>query len=78
MKEDMTLTINGEKLTVLFTFQYLNNNYIVYQDENNELSASIYKYLNKEIELIPIESDQEWDYVDQMIEEKIYNAKSSL
>lgn len=72
----MKITINNEELNVLFTFKYQGKDYIVYEDKNGDYSASIYTYENNELKLFPILTDLEWDYVDQMIEEKI-NGKNN-
>ncbi len=61
-----------EKYEILVTFKWQNKNYVVYTDntynENNELNvyASIY-YPNDSSKLDPIESNEEWDKIDEML-----------
>ena len=63
---------------IVFTFRDQNNgiNYVVYTDgtldENNELEiyASRYELQDGEYNLLEIETEYEWDLVDNMIEAK--------
>lgn len=60
---------NEKRMVILFTFdsEDYNAQYVVFQDpesENQEVYASRY---NDEGELIPIESDEEWDMVEEVI-----------
>ena len=44
--------------------------YVVYDEKDDEdLYASAYEIVNNEIYLLPILSDEEWDYVDYMLED---------
>ena len=57
---------------ILVTFKWQNKNYVVYSDntvnENNELNvyAAIY-YPNDSSRLDPVESNEEWDKIDEML-----------
>lgn len=81
-EEQMTFTIlndNGEETTceVLFTFESeeTNKNYIVYTDntvdENGEtcVYASTYDPDVDEMMLLPIETDEEWDMIDEIMQQ---------
>jgi uncharacterized protein YrzB (UPF0473 family) len=70
MNKDMEIIVNNHKYNLLFTFNYNNKCYAVYADENKETSASIYTLNNGEYEFFPIETEEEWNYVDKMIDER--------
>jgi uncharacterized protein YrzB (UPF0473 family) len=67
---------NGEDIVceILFTLDKNDTNYVVYfeadkkEDEELELYASKYEETNEgEGKLIPIETDDEWDMIEEMI-----------
>lgn len=68
---DNEIIINGEKLKILFTFSKNDKNYVVYEEKDSSISASIYTYNNnnKKLTLTPIETEEEWDQVDAMVSE---------
>lgn len=51
---------------VLFVFKNNNDNYIVYE-EDEEVLASKYIIQNNEIVLKDIETDEEWDLIDEKL-----------
>lgn len=51
---------------VLFVFKNNNDNYIVYE-EDEEVLASKYIIQNNEIVLKDIEKDEEWDLIDEKL-----------
>lgn len=51
---------------VLFVFKNNNDNYIVYE-EDEEVLASKYMIQNNEIVLKDIEKDEEWDLIDEKL-----------
>lgn len=59
---------NDKKMTILFTFDSddYKKQYVVFQDPENEeeVFASAYTETG---DLIPIESDEEWDMVEEVI-----------
>lgn len=84
--DDLTFTIKGDngetiKCDILFTFIENNKNYIIYTDneldENGdpEILAAIYTIdENNNLLLEDIETDAEWDMVDQKINERFNEA----
>ena len=58
---------------ILLDIKYQNNEYIVYTDnsknENNQvrLLASKIKIENEEINILPIETEDEWKYIDNVL-----------
>ncbi len=78
----MTFTVTNEdgsqvECTVLFTFknEVTGKDYIVYTDNtldeegNTVVFASIYTPDCDESELLPIETDEEWDMVEKLLDE---------
>lgn len=60
---------NEKRMVILFTFDSpdYGKSYVVFQDPENgegEVHASAY---NEQGELLPIESDEEWDMVEEVI-----------
>lgn len=74
MIEDIKFTTLDETgiektFIVLEKFSKLGKNYIIYQEENKEdLYASLYEINENNIKLIPIESDSDYDIVDEYLE----------
>lgn len=57
------------EMEIMFTFSENNKNYVVYfdpsdEDENTELYVSIY---DDEGNLFPVETDEEWDMIDEVV-----------
>jgi len=57
------------EMEIMFTFNYNKKDFVVYfdpndPDEDTDVFASIY---DENGNLYPIESDEEWDVVDQMV-----------
>ena len=73
---DMTFKVKEDGVlhtyTIVNYFKNEKNNkdYVVYYEEDpNELYASGYEIENNELCLLPIETDEEWDYIDKVMEE---------
>lgn len=64
-----TIEINGEKLEVLFLFNYKDRDFVVYTFPDGDISASIMKNNNDKLELVQITDDEDWTYVDKKIDE---------
>lgn len=66
---------NGEEITyrILFTEENNGKNYVVYTDDiKNEFGetgvlASV--YVPGEVDLMPIETDEEWDFIESKLDE---------
>ena len=74
--DDNKLTIitdeGEETATILFTFEDNGKNYVVFElDETEEVSAAIFvpDENGDEGELIDIETEEEWDLVEEVLEE---------
>lgn len=63
-------TENNEKLQceVLFTFEKNNKSFIVYQDNDNEILASLYKIEGDKTKITPIIDEKDYDLVDAELE----------
>jgi len=63
-------TENNEKLQceVLFTFEKNNKSFIVYQDNDNEILASLYKIEGDKAKITPIIDEKDYDLVDDELE----------
>ncbi len=77
---DLTFKVNenGKMINynIIKYFKYKNKNYIIYSEENNdEIYASSYLIENNELILNKIESDEEWDYIDSVLEDIDNNGK---
>lgn len=65
-----SLIIDNEEKTFLIIdkFSTNNKNYIIYKEENNDdLYASLYEVNDGKIKIIPIESDIDYDIVDEYL-----------
>lgn len=71
---DNYLEVNNQKLKVLFIFNYKERDFVVYELPDGDISASIMEYIDERLHLKKVESDEDWDYVDQMIDEHINKA----
>lgn len=54
---------------IIKAFKYKNNNYIIYTDNNIDYYASRYSIINNSIVLDEIEYEEEWDYIDKVLEQ---------
>lgn len=74
MIEDINFNIidnNGviKKYVILEKFNKNNKNYIIYKEENkDDLYAALYEIINETIKIIPITNDQDYDIVDEYLE----------
>ncbi len=66
-----TIEINGEKLEILFLFNYKDRDFVVYTFPDGDISASIMKKNNDKLELVQITDVEDWAYVDQKIDEYV-------
>ncbi len=73
----MNFIVNGQTLRMLFKFENNNKQYIVYINENEEISASILVNNGDKSEMVAITDDEEWNYVQKIIEENL-DVKSNL
>ena len=73
MEPNKLIVVNDEgkeiEMEIMFTFSENNKNYVVYfdpsdEDENTELYVSIY---DDEGNLFPVETDEEWDMIDEVV-----------
>lgn len=58
---------NEQEMEILFTFDSNNNSYVVFRNINatdDDVFASRY---NEEGELLPIESEKEWEMIEEVI-----------
>ena len=67
----MIFKINGENIKFLFSFDLKGTKYVVYEDENEEVSASRLVYDGKEANLEAITDDKEWELVEKEIEKRL-------
>lgn len=73
IKDDSGKDIECEEL-YSFKNEELNKNYIVYTDNSYDedgclcIYAAIYNPLEEEKKLLPIENDEEWAFVEEMID----------
>jgi len=80
MKESMTLlNENNQEITcnIIAKWSHNNNNYIAYTDgtkEQEKLNLFISKYIidNNNLKLEEITNDEEWEYVNQFLNEHLY------
>jgi len=74
MIEDIKFNIidnNGEikNFIILEKFNKNNKNYLIYKEENKEdLYAALYEIINESIKIIPIDNDEDYDIVDEYLE----------
>ncbi len=73
---NMKILDNGieKNYEILYLFENNDNKYLVYTDneENNlNILASKYEIIDNEINLIKIESEEEFDFIDKMIEKEL-------
>ena len=54
---------------IIKEFKHKNKNYIIYTDNNIDFYASRYSVINNSIMLDEIEFEEEWDYIDKVLEQ---------
>lgn len=54
---------------IIRAFKHKNKNYIIYTDNNIDFYASRYSVINNSIMLDEIEFEEEWDYIDKVLEQ---------
>lgn len=65
------LNVNNEikNFIIIDKFSANNKNYIIYKEENSEeIYSSLYEIINDDIKIIPIESDVDYDIVDDYLD----------
>ena len=72
--KDLTFEVkeNGKmvKYEIIIYFNHNNKNYVVYKEPNkDDIYASTYDIKDNELILGEIETDEEWDYIDKVLEE---------
>ena len=56
------------KYEIIKYFKHNNKNYIIYKEPNEEdIYASTYGIKNNDLILGEIETDEEWDYIDEVL-----------
>jgi len=74
MIEDINFNVidnNGivKNYIILEKFTKNNKNYLIYKEENKEdLYAALYEIINETIKIIPIENEEDYDVVDEYLE----------
>lgn len=59
----------NKKFNIIKIVKRNDKNYIIYNEENSEeINASTYNIVNNKVILGEIETDEEWDYIDQILE----------
>lgn len=82
MEEFMILTDengNKKKCEIIALFQKNNNNYIAYTEEDDknipkDLLVSKFQKNGSSINLISIDTDEEWEIVEQYLENELYTG----
>lgn len=54
---------------IIKAFKHKNKNYIIYTGNNIDFYASRYSVINNSIMLDEIEFEEEWDYIDKVLEQ---------
>ena len=74
MIEDINFNIidnngNIRNYIILEKFKKNNKNYLIYKEEDKEdLYAALYEIINETIKIIPIDNDEDYDIVDEYLE----------
>ena len=74
MIEDINFNVidnngNVKNYIIIEKFNKNNKNYLIYKEENKEdLYAALYEIVNETIKIIPIENDEDYDVVDEYLE----------
>lgn len=74
MIEDINFNVidnygNIKNYIILEKFTKNNKNYLIYKEENKEdLYAALYEIVNETVKIIPINSDEDYDVVDEYLE----------
>ena len=59
----------NKKFNIIKIVKRNDKNYIIYNEENSEeINASTYNIVSNKVILGEIETDEEWDYIDQILE----------
>ncbi len=77
--KDLTFKVNENgkiiNYNIIKYFKYKDKNYIIYNEENkDEIYASTYVIENNELILNKIDTDEEWDYIDLVLEDMDRNG----
>lgn len=66
--KDNIIIVNNQELKVILTFEHNGKNFVVYRINENEVSASIFKYdQNNHLILEKITLDEDWDMVSKVV-----------
>lgn len=67
--------IDNKKINceVLFTFSENNKNFIVYNDQDNDILASYFETNGELTRIFPITDDNDYDIVDRELKKRLYN-----
>lgn len=67
---------NGEKVSCKIIAKVSNNDidYIIY-DDGKDILASRYIVENSQIKLLPIEKEEEWDFIDEYLNNGVLDEK---
>ena len=67
--------IDNKKINceVLFTFSENNKNFIVYNDQDNDILASYFETNGELTRIFPITDDNDYDIVDRELKKRMYN-----
>lgn len=61
-------TGNEKEMEILFTFDHQTKKYVVFRDITNQEDEVFASAYNEEGELLPIESDEEWAMIDEVLQ----------
>ncbi|CCV64270.1 conserved hypothetical protein (DUF1292) [Alteracholeplasma palmae J233] len=83
MKEEKLSIIRDDEetlATILFTYNNDDKNYVVFEfDDTKEISAAIYEENdNDEGILVDIETDEEWDMIDKVLDKYFDELEAEL
>ena len=70
--KDMIFKVDNNEYTIVKSIQKDNSNFIIYKDKNNEVYASKFEIISNELILNPIKDENDWDYIDSILEEETY------
>lgn len=82
MINDNTISLNNKLYDIVLTFKTENNReYIIYKEQNEDEDgfyktyAGIYESDGKKDTLIPIQSDEEWEVIENLLQRLDTNSK---
>ena len=61
---------------VLFTFSENYKNFLVYNDQNDDILASYFETNGELTRIFPITDDNDYDIVDRELEKRLYNNEN--